>query len=248
MSTPHLPHLLLFRCTMPGRRALPAALFLLTLLAALPVACAAQQAASTPPHKPVPRARSRHAAKPAAQPAQAVLAPAPPPAPPMPDWPVNDKPSPAAITWNASGLRIEASNSSLQQILKEVSTLTGATVEGLGSDERVFGNFGPAPTRDVLASLLDGSHYNMLLIGDQGQGTPRRIVLTLRGGKSALPAATSANSSDDTDEDAEQDDQAQDQNQNQDQPQPPFQQPRPPLVRNNFGQVPPRQPQQNNPQ
>ena len=41
-------------------------------------------------------------------------------------------------------------------------------------------SYGPGPARDVLSQLLQGSGYNVVLIGDQGQGTPREIVLSLR--------------------------------------------------------------------
>ena len=55
------------------------------------------------------------------------------------------------MVWDSQGLRIEARNSSLQQILNDVSTATGAKVDGLGTDERVFGIYGPGQARDVLA-------------------------------------------------------------------------------------------------
>jgi hypothetical protein len=63
-----------------------------------------------------------------------------------------------------------ATNSSLQQILSDVSTATGVKVEGTPGDQRVYGSYGPAPARDVLSQLLDGSGYNVLMIGDQGEG------------------------------------------------------------------------------
>ncbi len=128
--------------------------------------------------KPLSRAHKRSAAVRAqastAQPAppQEQLAPKPP------DWPVNDQPAEAKVEWNSRGLRIEAANSSLQQILKDVATATGAKVSGLGADQRIFGTYGPGAARDVLSQLLDGSGYNVLMIGDRGQGTPRQIVLS----------------------------------------------------------------------
>ena len=94
------------------------------------------------------------------------------------------------MVWDSHGLLIVASNSSLAQILKEVSTETGAKVEGMGQDQRVFGTYGPGPARDVLSQLLDGSGYNVLMVGDQGQGTPRRIVLSIRPGGGAQRTAT----------------------------------------------------------
>ena len=110
-----------------------------------------------------------------------------PPAPPMPHWPVNDKPNPPSVVWDASGLRINASNSSLQQILNEVSTDTGTKVVGNIPDQRVYGNYGPGQAGDVLLQLLQGSGYNVLLAGDLGHGAPSQLVLTPRRGGSSTP-------------------------------------------------------------
>jgi hypothetical protein len=95
------------------------------------------------------------------------------------------------VVYDSRGLLVVASNSSLAQILKEVSIDTGAKLEGMGADprtvdQRIFGTYGPGPVRDVLTQLLDGSGYNVLLIGDRGQGTPRRIVLSPHSG-GAIP-------------------------------------------------------------
>jgi hypothetical protein len=139
---------------------------------------AAQTKAAAPPAAPV-----------AAKPAE----------PELPLWPVNERPVEASVTWNSKGLRIEAANSSLQQILEGVSAATGAKVEGLEADQRIFGVYGPGPARDVLSLLLQGTGYNVLLIGDQGQGTPRTIVLSSPHAGAAQPAAVSA--SDDEDDD-----------------------------------------------
>jgi hypothetical protein len=204
-------------------RQLPLVLLTLTVLAVVPVARPAlAQADAAKTTAPVAKKPALHAHKHAKPAVATPTATAKPPAPvvqepPKPDWPVNSKPNPAAISWDASGLRIQASNSSLEQILKEVTTLTGATVEGLGQDERVFGVYGPGPAREVLARLFYGSSYNILLIGDQGQGTPRQILLTSRDGKAVAKAPNGGAQEDDAD-DVEQDDQPQE-------PQPPPQQP-----------------------
>jgi hypothetical protein len=79
-------------------------------------------------------------------------------------------------------------------------------VEGFDSDQRVFGAFGPGPAREVLCQLLQGSGYNVLLIGDQGQGTPREILLSLRHAGSATAAVNPAPA---RDEDADTDEQPQ---------------------------------------
>ena len=99
-------------------------------------------------------------------------------APKPPDWPANDQPKNATVEWNSKGLRVEAANSSLQQILNDVATATGIKVSGLESDQRIFGIYGPGTARDIISQLIDGSGYNVLMIGEQGQGTPRQIVLS----------------------------------------------------------------------
>lgn len=169
--------------------------------------------ASTSTHKSdYPRKKSAHK-KSAAVVAPAPLPPPPPPpvVPPPPDWPANDQPAAASVVYDSHGLLVVASNSSLAQILKEVSIDTGARLEGMGADpramdQRIYGTYGPGPARDVLNQLLDGSGYNVLLIGDRGQGTPRRIVLSPQSGGSMPNTNTAHNaptqpSADDNDSD-----------------------------------------------
>jgi hypothetical protein len=99
-----------------------------------------------------------------------------PPQPEMPKWPANDPPAQPSVTLNSQGLHIQATNSSLSQILNEVSTETGAKIEGLSGDERVFGEYGPGQPRDVLAQLLHGSGYDFLLLGSE-EG-PLKLILS----------------------------------------------------------------------
>jgi hypothetical protein len=131
----------------------------------------------TAPQKKTVHPHKRSAVKPSATQA-AAQAPVVPAAPPAPYWPANDHPHAATVVWDSHGLHVEASNSSLEQILKDVSTATGAKLEGFSADQRVFGSYGPGTAREVLSQLLDGSGYNVVLIGDQGEGTPREIVLS----------------------------------------------------------------------
>ncbi len=166
--------------------ALAATVWLLAgaMLAAQPAPAAASPAApAVKPHR-MTAARNRPAQATAPVPPQ----PAPaPPAPKPPDWPVNEVPSPANVVWDSHGLLVVASNSSLKQILKDISVDTGTKIEGINQDERIFGTYGPGPARDVISQLLDGSNYDVLMIGDQGQGTPRQVVLTLHSGGAAPP-------------------------------------------------------------
>ncbi len=186
------------RCLGSSARSLPAfqpvaaALFAACML--LPGTAVTAQAspapAAVPAQKPTAAASGNHL--PGAQPAPAATHTQPKP----PHWPANDQPSEATVVWDSHGLRILAFNSSLAQILKDVSAETGATLEGMGQDERIFGAYGPAPARDVLTQLLDGSDYNVLMIGDEGEGTPRRIVLSARTTGPAQPAGSPSTSND----------------------------------------------------
>lgn len=157
------------------------------------------------------RSHRKTATKPEAPPVQAqVVPPAPvaPAAPPMPNWPANNKPVEATVVWDSHGLLVQASNSSLDQILRDISLKIGAKVEGIGADERIFGTYGPGPAREVVAQLLDGTGYNILMVGDQGAGTPRKIVLSGRPTGAAPPRsntpALNNDNSQDNDQDAEQ--------------------------------------------
>jgi hypothetical protein len=84
----------------------------------------------------------------------------------------------AQIVFTGDTLSIRADNSSLTAILHQVASKSGMQIEGLSSDERVFGTFGPGAPRDVLADLLNGTAYNVVLLGDLSDGAPRQLILT----------------------------------------------------------------------
>jgi hypothetical protein len=151
----------------------------------------AQQApAATNASNAAAKKSPRHRIRPAeVQPPPPAEDPTPaPPQPELPKWPVNETPAKPTVTWDSSGLKIQANNASLHEILDQVSTDTGAKVEGMAGDERVFGDYGPGTARDVISQLLHGSGYNVLMIGDQGAGTPRQIVLSTRRAANASQA------------------------------------------------------------
>ena len=183
-----------------------AAVLLGTILLAEALPLAAQASAGVPAssatHKPLhARKRIAHQVIP---PVAAVTAPVTPDVPEPPRWPANDKPVDASVVWDSQGLRVDAANSSLSQILKDVSTATGTAVEGFDTDKRVFGVYGPGQARDILSQLLLGSGYNVLMIGDQGAGVPRTIVLSVRktdDKQSTAKNNQSANTDDDPDSD-----------------------------------------------
>jgi hypothetical protein len=153
-------------------------------------------------------------------PAQTTVEAAPLP-PPPPNWPVNDTPTPPSVKWDSSGLRIDAANSSLKQILDDVASATGTRIQGFSQDQRVFGNFGPGQPRDVLSQLLQGSGYNIIMIGDQGTGAPRELVLS--GRKTSGPSQPNARPvQDDNEDDSYDNNQIDTQPPQQPQPEPPM--------------------------
>ena len=163
---------------------------------------AQQQEAAAEPAQPRRRAaHARVASIEPRRPAPEAIA-APPPAPPAPIWLANQPPNQAKVSWDSRGLEIEASNSSLDQILHQVTADSGAKLEGLTQDQRIFGTYGPGPARDVLSKLLDGSGYNVLMIGGGDADAPFEVVLTIRYPASPETAANNGNRSNPEDDDA----------------------------------------------
>jgi hypothetical protein len=126
-----------------------------------------------------PQPQANQAQAPLTQPAQQNPAQ---PAPQTPTGPAQQPANPPRISYVGGLLTIAAENSSLRDILKAVQGLTHAELEGTQpSSERVFGQFGPGTPRDVLNSLLNGSHYDFILVGAvDDPGGVDRIMLSPR--------------------------------------------------------------------
>jgi hypothetical protein len=109
---------------------------------------------------------------------QPVSPPAPPPT--LAQMPA----SPPQVSFQGGQLTISAQNSTLGDILKAVRAQTSATVDLPGNaPERVVGQFGPGPARDVLTSLLNGSHFNYLLLGSPTDPNALdRVILMAKSG------------------------------------------------------------------
>ena len=143
----------------------------------------------------------RHLAKKEAGPVAATT-PAPaqiPPAPgsvPVPVTPPSLEQQPASapqVAFRDGQLTIVARNSSLGAILQEVQTQTGASIDmPANPTERVVGQFGPGPAREVLASLLNGSHFNYVLLGSpQNPDALQKVVLLSKSSVSEQPISAS---------------------------------------------------------
>jgi hypothetical protein len=118
-------------------------------------------------------------------------APVPPPPPPTPE----QLPAiPPKLTYQNGVLTIIAQNSTLSDILRDVHSKTGAAIDLPGNaSERVVGQFGPGTPRDVLASLLNGSHFNYVMVGTPANpDSVAQVILTAKTGGETPPAAQSA--------------------------------------------------------
>ena len=113
----------------------------------------------------------------------------------VPLLPDKQSPNRARVSWDGGNLTIEASNSSLEQILHQVAAITGARLEGPIRDQRVFGTYGPGPGCDVLSKLLAGSGENVVMLGSREAGAPLAIVLSARLPASTLKSANQGGSS-----------------------------------------------------
>lgn len=122
----------------------------------------------------------------------ATLPPTPPTTiPAVPRTPGELPAHPASVTYANGLLTVIASNSSLNQILRDVSRETSMKVTGGVIDERVFGQYGPAPVGQILNTLLDGTGSNMLLVESNGV-TPAELILTPQSGGPSPPNPNAA--------------------------------------------------------
>jgi hypothetical protein len=140
------------------------ALMTLTLGALLLGPCAAAQRSGVPASA-VRRKQKPAAGKPAAdQPASTIPAYQPKPLTPVP---LDQVPAVAPVVKYKDGeLSIEAHNSTLSDVLKAVRQQTGAELEiPPNASERVVADLGPGPARQVLADLLNGTHFNYVMVG-----------------------------------------------------------------------------------
>jgi len=91
------------------------------------------------------------------------------------------------VSFSHGKLRIWANKATLAEVMAEVHRSTGAEMTippGAGQDP-IIADIGPAPARDALATLLNGSPFNFVIIGtDNDPSQLRGVFLTLRQGGS----------------------------------------------------------------
>ena len=85
------------------------------------------------------------------------------------------------VTYLNGKLAICAQGTTLKELLRAVSFATGAVVEFPHdrAGEHISANIGPGPVRDVLATLLNGSGLNYVMLGPQNNPSAlQRLILT----------------------------------------------------------------------
>ena len=135
-----------------------------------------------------PKSKSR--AKKSAPVAEVPQAPAPPPT--LEQQP----PTAPEVTYKNGQLSIDSRNATLSQVLRSVQTQTGASVEipPGGGNERVVATLGPGQPKDVLASLLNGSKFNYVILGEASNpGAVKKVILMANAGATTTsPIGTTA--------------------------------------------------------
>jgi len=101
--------------------------------------------------------------------------------PPGPVPVVEAPPKPqVTVTFVGGMLRIRVERATLAQVLFEVQRQTQAeiAIPAGAEQEEVVADLGPAPARDVLGSLLNGSPYNFIFVGNEL--SLEKVILTRR--------------------------------------------------------------------
>jgi hypothetical protein len=157
-------------------RHLSTLLFLLVQVTLVPLFAAQGPPQEAHPHKKGPRA------KPIAEVTIDKLVDAMPAPTQPPPTPEQGPSSPPEVSFQGGQLVIVARNSTMGDVLNAVKQKTGASVEMPAvSSERVAGKFGPGAPRDVMAQLLNGSHYDYVLLGSPADpGALKKVVLMAR--------------------------------------------------------------------
>lgn len=150
----------------------------------------APASAQTPqPVKPQKRTSKPSAAKPAPSQTQPAATTPSQPAPEV--TPEHGPASPPQVSLQGGQLTIVARNSTMSDVLNAVRQKTGANVDmPAGSGERVVGQFGPGAPRDVMAQLLNGSHYDYVLLGSAADPRALKKVVLMAKSSGPEPAPT----------------------------------------------------------
>jgi len=110
---------------------------------------------------------------------------------PLEPLPLDQTPAVAPqVSYQSGELSIVAHNSTLADVLRAVRKLTGAEMEvPPNATERVVADLGPGPAREVLAELLNGTHFNYVMVGSATD--PAAVQSLMLTPKSSAPETAS---------------------------------------------------------
>jgi hypothetical protein len=86
-----------------------------------------------------------------------------------------------SVTYIKGQLTIRAQDASLGDVLRAVSVKTGAVIEFPAdrAQDHLFANAGPGPVREVLSTLLNGFHFNYVMLASPTNANMlQRMILT----------------------------------------------------------------------
>jgi hypothetical protein len=104
--------------------------------------------------------------------------------------PIQPKPR-VEVRFNQGMLTIHVNKGTLAEVLSEVHRLTGADIQVPPSaqQEPIVADIGPVPAREAMASLLNGSRFNFIVVGSDGDPNAlRSVLLTPKQGDGSMPA------------------------------------------------------------
>jgi hypothetical protein len=107
---------------------------------------------------------------------------------PAPQPPLAKPAAKVQVNYAKGQLSIWADKASLAEVLYEVHRRTGADIPipAGAEQDQVVTSLGPGPAREVVASLLNGSRFNFIMVGSEGDPAQlRSVLLTVKDG---LPA------------------------------------------------------------
>jgi hypothetical protein len=96
------------------------------------------------------------------------------------------------VSYRNGMLTVVAENSMLSDVLNAIKSATGAKFDFTsgGAQERVAASIGPAPPRQVLMTLLNGSHYDYIILSSETN--PAQVQSVVLTPKSNAPAGQPA--------------------------------------------------------
>ena len=106
------------------------------------------------------------------------------PTPAQASTPVAAPPSDVRVEYKNGKLSIWADKATLASVLYEIQKKTGAdiSIPPSASQEKIVADIAPIAPRDAIASLLDGSNFDFILLGsEQNPQALRSVVITQRG-------------------------------------------------------------------